>query len=157
MTIATTKQPTIRAATRADLGGIEALLLGSELPTEGIHDDLCGFLIAEVDSKIVGVVGMERHGRFGLLRSTAVDPHWRNHGVARRLIDRIIADAESQGVNALYLLTTTAERYFPSFGFATVKRDSVPPDIRETGEFRETCPDSATVMCLSLSGGAVER
>jgi len=150
MTTTTTSQPNIRAATRGDLADIEALLAASQLPTAGIHDEVCGFLVAEVGSKIVGVVGMERHGRYGLLRSTAVDPEWRSHGVAKRLVERIIADAESQGVNALYLLTTTAERYFPSFGFGTVDRDTVPKDIRDTGEFREACPASATVMCLAL-------
>ena len=145
-----TEQPTIRTATREDLGDIESLLEASQLPTAGVRDDVCGFLVAEADSKIIGVVGMEVHGRYGLLRSTAVAPEWRSHGVAKRLVDRIIAEAESRGVNALYLLTTTAERYFPSFGFAATTRDTVPEAIKETGEFREACPASATVMCLKI-------
>ena len=81
MTTTTTSQPNIRAATRGDLADIEALLAASQLPTAGIHDEVCGFLVAEVGSKIVGVVGMERHGRYGLLRSTAVDPAWRLVGL----------------------------------------------------------------------------
>jgi N-acetylglutamate synthase-like GNAT family acetyltransferase len=71
--------------------------------------------------------------------------------VARRLVEQIIADAESRGIKALYLLTTTAERYFPSFGFHTTPRDAVPDEIRATGEFRGACPASATVMCCELS------
>jgi N-acetylglutamate synthase-like GNAT family acetyltransferase len=149
--IMTDREPVIRVATRDDIPGIEALLVASDLPTAGIHDDVCGFLVAEQDARIVGVVGMERHGRYGLLRSTAVAPEYRGHGVARRLVDRIIADAEGQGVNALYLLTTTAERYFPSFGFSVTERDVVPDDIKQAGEFKEACPASATVMCLPLA------
>jgi amino-acid N-acetyltransferase len=59
----------------------------------------------------------------------------------------VISDAESRGIHALYLLTTSADRYFPSFGFRTIARDDVPADVRETAEFREACPASATVMC----------
>ena len=82
-----------------------------------------------------------------LLRSVAVRPEWRSHGVGRALVTRVISDAESRGIHALYLLTTSADRYFPSFGFRTIARDDVPADVRETAEFREACPASATVMC----------
>ena len=141
----------IRSARDADFAAIEALLTESELPTAGVRDALCSFLVAEAEGRLVGVVGMEKRGRYGLLRSTAVAPDWRGKHIARRLVERIIADAESQGVNALYLLTTTAERYFPSFGFATTSREVVPEDIQATEEFRDACPASATVMCLKLS------
>ena len=141
----------IRLAKAADLDAIESLLAQSQLPTAGIRDELCSFLVAEADARVVGVVGMERRGNYGLLRSTAVAPEWRGKQVAKRLVEQIIADAESQGVNALYLLTTTAERYFPNFGFEVTARDVVPQDITATEEFREACPASATVMCLRLS------
>ena len=140
----------IRRATRADLSDIEALLSSSGLPLDGVREELCEFLVAEAEARIVGVVGMEYCGRYGLLRSTAVDPKWRSHGVGRALVERIIAEAESRGINALYLLTTTAERYFPTFGFRTTTRESVPDEIRATGEFRGACPESATVMCRSM-------
>jgi amino-acid N-acetyltransferase len=140
----------IRPARDADLTAIEALLTESQLPTAGVKDALCGFLVAEAETRVVGVVGMEKRGRYGLLRSTAVAPEWRGRQVAKRLVEQIIADAESQGVNALYLLTTTAERYFPNFGFEVTARDVVPQDIKATEEFSEACPTSATVMCLTF-------
>jgi len=86
-----------------------------------------------------------------LLRSVAVADAWRSHGLGRALVTRVISDAEARGVHALYLLTTTAERYFPTFGFQTVAREDAPSDIRETSEFRTACPASATVMSLSLA------
>ena len=141
----------IRLAKDTDLDAIESLLTQSQLPTAGVRDELCSFLVAEADARVVGVVGMEKRGRYGLLRSTAVAPEWRGKQVAKRLVEQIIADAESQGVNALYLLTTTAERYFPNFGFEVTAREVVPQDIKATEEFREACPASATVMCLKLS------
>jgi N-acetylglutamate synthase-like GNAT family acetyltransferase len=140
----------IRRATRADLSDIEALLSKSGLPLDGVREELCEFLVAEAGSRIVGVVGMEYCGRYGLLRSTAVEPAWRSHGVGRALVERIIAEAESRGIHALYLLTTTAERYFPTFGFRTTARETVPDEIRATDEFRSACPESATVMHRSM-------
>jgi amino-acid N-acetyltransferase len=53
-------------------------------------------------------------------------------------------------VNALYLLTTTAEHYFPRFGFTEVGRDAVPQEIRDTLEFRSACPESAVAMARPL-------
>jgi amino-acid N-acetyltransferase len=140
----------IRSAQPGDLAAIEQLLTSSGLPSDGVEAGLGEFLVAEADHRVVGVVGMEYCGAYGLLRSTAVDPAWRGHQVGRALVERIVAAAESRGVKALYLLTTTAERYFPSFGFAAAARGDVPDPIRATGEFQGACPASATVMTLCL-------
>lgn len=142
---------TLRPATTADLRAIAELLKASSLPTVGVAESLSGFIVAEQGDDIVGVVGVESCGeRYGLLRSAAVADKWRGHGVGRRLVERAIADAEAKGFDALYLLTMTAERYFPSFGFAIVDRDVVPPEIKGTEQFSSTCPASATVMALRL-------
>jgi amino-acid N-acetyltransferase len=141
----------IRSATDADLAAIETLLTSSHLPIDGVNEALSGFLVAEVDRRVVGVVGMEYCGNYGLLRSTAVAPEWRGHRVAKQLVERIVAEAEGRGIRALYLLTTTAEAYFPSFGFNVTSRDIVPAEIKATREFQGACPESATVMCLPLS------
>jgi N-acetylglutamate synthase-like GNAT family acetyltransferase len=141
----------IRPAVDGDLPQIESLLTSSQLPLDGVREALRGFLVAQAGDRIVGVVGMEYCGSYGLLRSTAVDAQWRSRGVARALIERIIGEAESRGIHALYLLTTTAEQYFPMFGFRTTPRDAVPQEIRATGEFRGACPESAIVMCRSMA------
>lgn len=146
-------EATLRAATGADLPSIERLLVSSGLPTAGVAQALDGFVVAESEDekRIVGVAGLELCcDKYALLRSTAVDPAWRGTGLGRRLVTHVIAEAESRGIRALYLLTTTAERYFPSFGFVTTGREAVPDEVKETVEFREACPSSATVMALTL-------
>lgn len=140
----------IRSATSRDLPAVEKLLQDSQLPTVGVKEIIGDFLIAEAGDDVVGVVGMEYCCNYGLLRSTAVASTWRSKGVAKQLVERIIARAESRGINALYLLTTTAESYFPSFGFQKTTRDSVPAEVLATEEFRSACPSSATVMSLEL-------
>jgi amino-acid N-acetyltransferase len=149
---ATASHATLRRAEPADLPGVERLLTAAGLPLAGVADALPTFVVAEADGTLVGVAGLERCCDNALLRSVAVDPAWRSHGLGRALVERVIADADSAKVHALYLLTTTAERYFPSFGFREVARDAVPADVRETAEFRGACPASATVMVRPAAG-----
>jgi amino-acid N-acetyltransferase len=142
---------TLRPATDADLAAVEQLLVASGLPLIGVAVALPSFIVAESNGNVVGVVGLEICCEYALLRSTAVAPDWRDRGLGRRLVERIIADAESRGIHALYLLTTTAERYFPRVGFAKTTREAVPAPVQQTEEFQSACPASATVMCLSLA------
>lgn len=144
--------PTLRAATPADLSAIETLLKASALPTDGVRDALPGFMVADAGANIVGVAGLEVCCDNALLRSVAVAPEWRSKGVGRDLVNRVIANAESRGIHGLYLLTTTADRYFPSFGFSTIARADAPDDIKETGEFKYLCAASSTVMKKTLAG-----
>lgn len=137
----------LRPATADDLRAVERLLTASGLPTDGVAAALRTFTVAVSGGDVVGVAGLEVCRENALLRSVAVKPEWRSHGVGRALVSRVIADAEARGLNALYLLTTTAEHYFPSFGFEPVTRDLVPADIRGTAEFQSACPASAVVMC----------
>jgi N-acetylglutamate synthase-like GNAT family acetyltransferase len=144
---------TLRRATRSDETAVAALLTASALPLDGVHEALPCFVVAEDAGVIVGVAGIEACGTAGehaLLRSVAVAPAWRSRGLGRVLVTHAIADAEVRGVSALYLLTTTAEGYFPSFGFTVTARDAVPEDVRATREFRDACPASATAMTLAL-------
>ena len=148
-----TQEIDIDSATQRDLPAIEALLTACDLPVEGVRDLVDEFVIARNNGRVVGVAAVEPCGAYGLLRSAAVDQSMRGRGVGRALIQRLIADAEMKGYRALYLLTTTAENYFPAFGFITTSRESVPVEIQATSEFRDICPSSATVMrrqCASL-------
>jgi N-acetylglutamate synthase-like GNAT family acetyltransferase len=142
-----TDAPRLRSAVPTDLAAVEQLLTASGLPLDGVANALPTFVVAERGAELVGVAGLEVCCENALLRSVAVRPEWRSHGVGRALVNRVIADAEARGIHALYLLTTTADRYFPSFGFRNIARDEMPADVRVTAEFREACPESATVMC----------
>lgn len=139
-------EPRVRPAAPADLAAIERLLTASSLPLDGVRDALADFVVAEADDDIVGVAGLEIRCNDALLRSVAVDPDWRSHGLGRALVTRVISDAEARGIRALYLLTTTAEHYFPKFGFVCVRRDEVAPGVRSSVEFQTSCPASATAM-----------
>jgi amino-acid N-acetyltransferase len=141
----------VRSAQPDDLPAIEELLQQSGLPTAAVGAWLSHFLVADSEGEVVAVAGLESYGPSALLRSVAVNSAWRGSGLARQLIDRLLAEAQQQGVDDIYLLTTTAEHYFPRLGFACCTRDDVPGPVQESVEFREACPASAVVMRRTLS------
>ena len=136
----------IREASPADRSKVERLLAGYALPVQGVPESMAGYVVAEVAGEVVGVVGLEEWGNFGLLRSAAVASEWKGRGVGRELVARILERAASNSLDAVYLLTTTAERYFPSFGFVLTTREAVPDVVRSSVEFQGACPVSALVM-----------
>jgi amino-acid N-acetyltransferase len=140
----------LRAATAADLPAIERLLTDADLPLAGVARALPTFVVAEDSGNLVGAAGLELCGNDALLRSVVVVPAWQSRGLGRSLVSRVIAEAEARHLHALYLLTTTAEHYFPAFGFERTTRDAVPESVRATEEFQTACPASATVMRRTL-------
>jgi amino-acid N-acetyltransferase len=141
----------IRNARSEDRDEIERLLSEAQLPVDGVAGALATFVVAESEGKLVGAAGLEVCGEDALLRSVVVAPGWRSRGLGRDLVGRAIGEGQGRGIRALYLLTTTAERYFPAFGFEQITRDEVPDSVRATAEFQTACPASATVMYRSLS------
>lgn len=101
---------------------------------------------------LVGVVGLEVYDRAALLRSLAVVPSCRGQGLGHDLVRCIEAYAEEQGVEVVYLLTTTAAPFFGSRGYEVVPRDAAPASIRQTAEFTEMCPSEAVCMAKRLQG-----
>jgi amino-acid N-acetyltransferase len=136
----------LRRAASSDQEVVARLLRDLELPTDGVSAWLDHFWVAEYQGRVVGVAGMEQYGDSGLLRSVAVAQEWRGTGVGRRLVERVLEEGRTSGVRDVYLLTTTAEHYFPRLGFACVDRDCVPAALHASAEFTGACPASAVVM-----------
>ena len=158
---ATTATPTLRPATAADLPAVERLLAASNLPTDDVAalfaERAGDFVVAddpERGGELAAVAGLEVCCDDALLRSVAVRPEWRARGLGRELVRRVVCDAEARGLRAMYLLTTTAEHYFPRFGFATVPRDTLPAAIRANAQFHSACPASAVAMARPLAPGS---
>ena len=136
----------IRNATNSDFPAVEQLLLSSRLPIEGVRENFSGFVVAEEAGTIAGAIGLEKYGSAALLRSAVVAPANRGAGVGHQLVESLLQRAKEDGIVEVYLLTTTAEKYFPRFGFARTTRAAVPETVKESAEFRGACPDTAVVM-----------
>jgi amino-acid N-acetyltransferase len=79
-----------------------------------------------------------------------VDTTLRGHGVGNRLTAAALDLAGTLRVPAVYLLTTTAEGYFPRFAFSRISRGEVPRGVLQSVEFQSACPASAIVMMKAL-------
>ena len=140
----------IREAESGDFDGIELLLEANDLPSDDVRTAPARFFIAESDGEFVGAGGVEIHGSDGLLRSVVVVESARADGLGSTLCDELEERAKEAGVDKLYLLTTTAEGFFRQLGYEPIERETVPPGIRETTEFRDLCPSTATCMRKEL-------
>jgi amino-acid N-acetyltransferase len=131
---------------------IKALLAEWSLPTSDLTPELLAhFLVCREGARVVGAVGIEVAGDAALLRSLAVVPGQRRRGIGRELVRRAEAHARGLGVHALYLLTTTADRFFAVSGYRAVSHDSAPATVRGTAEFSALCPSTSVCMMKRLS------
>lgn len=144
------QQLTFRAAVAADWPAIEALLLAARLPLEGARAHLASFLVGEADGTIQAAGGFERYGSVALLRSVVLAAPLRGQGVGQQLLDALRGKAQAAGVQALYLLTTTAAGFFGRHGFQRVERHAAPAALHASQEFQGVCPASATLMLARL-------
>ena len=134
-----------------DLPAIRGLLDACQLPHEDLGAPLlANFVVLRGASGLAGVAGVEVHGRDGLLRSVAIAPEQRQHGLGQALVHACEERARSQGVQALYLLTTTAAEFFARRGYRTTGRKQAPAPIQATREFSTLCPGTAVCMVKPL-------
>jgi amino-acid N-acetyltransferase len=139
-------ETTIGPARAGDISGIQRLLVDQHLPFDGVTDHLATMLVARQGGRIVGSAALEVYRDGALLRSVAVASELQGRGLGHDLTDAAIRLAREIKMPALYLLTTTAERFFPEFGFERIERHAVPASVQESVEFRSACPSSAAVM-----------
>ena len=127
------------------------LLASCSLPNADLSEaKLEHFFACGSESAPGGVVGVELYGDVALLRSLAVRQSSREKGCGKRLVQEAEQYARRSGVKRLYLLTTTAEAFFASLGYAKVERAAVPQAIKGTTEFSTLCSSSATVMAKDV-------
>jgi amino-acid N-acetyltransferase len=136
----------IRPADASDFERIEAMLRDAHLPLDGARQAFRVGFVAEDRQTLVGAVALEMYPDSALLRSLVVDRAAQGKGLGGRLTQAAIDEARRRGVNAIYLLTTTAEHFFPRFGFVAVDRQSMPASIQGSIEFQSACPASAIAM-----------
>ena len=150
-TLAASEEVVIEAAGAQDASAIRALLAASHLPLEDLTPDHWPhFVVARRASRLIGVAGLEIVGRFALLRSVAVAPEHRRRGMASQLVAELEAFAHAHGVEAAYLLTTTAEDFFARRGYQRTNRAAAPEAMQATTEFKTICPASAVCMMKAL-------
>lgn len=141
---------TIAPARPDDVAAVLQVLERNGLPTLGLSDERPTMVVAREEDRVVGSAALEIYPDGALLRSVAVDPSMRGRGLGSRLVAGALDMARTRGVESIYLLTTTAERFFPRFGFSRITRAEVPASVQQSVEFTSACPSSAIVMRKEL-------
>jgi amino-acid N-acetyltransferase len=138
-------------AANAELPEILALLTAAGLPVADVspatHPE---FLVAREAGRVVGVVGLERFGDCGLLRSLAVRTGHQRQGLGLALTQALEGHALASGIGSLVLLTETAPDFFRKHGYRVITRAQAPLPVQASSEFRTLCPDSAVCMTKQL-------
>jgi len=136
----------IEPAHPEDTPAILQLLAENDLPLEGAAECAETALVARADGRLVGSAMLEVYPDGALLRSVAVHASVRNRRVGHRLTEAASNLAGTRALPAMYLLTTTAEKFFRRLGFDKIERTDVPAGVQGSVEFRSACPATATVM-----------
>ncbi|MFW9788925.1 MAG: arsenic resistance N-acetyltransferase ArsN2 [Candidatus Thorarchaeota archaeon] len=139
----------IEPAKDSDYASVVALLRETDLPPDHVELYMDNFLIIrrpEQSKQLVGSVGLEIYRDSALLRSLAVHSDFRGMGLGTRLVNAMIEFAKGRGIDRLFLLTDTAEKFFEKKGFVVVSRDQVPEDMKQSIEFTTLCTSSPSMM-----------
>ena len=140
----------IDAARERDLPAVRDLLTRQHLPLDGVDEHVGTMVVARDGGGVVGAAALELYADGALLRSVVVDPAVQGQRLGQRLTQAALALAQMRGARTVFLLTTTAEDYFPRFGFERIARADVPASVQTSVEFRSACPASAVVMRKQL-------
>ena len=131
---------------------VRRLLAATALPVDDLTPKhLEHFFGCGDETSTLGVGGLELFGGDALLRSLAVDETARGRGCGTALVEALEAHARDNGVRRIYLLTTTAARFFEGLGYRAVARDAAPAPVRAAPEFATLCPASAACMVKDLA------
>ena len=91
------------------------------------NPDTCFVAEDEDNKKIIGVIMAGNDGRRGYIYHTAVDPQYRNQGIATLLVENVLSALERQGINKVALVVfeknTSGNAFWERLGFT--KRDDL--------------------------------
>lgn len=143
----------IRVAAPTDWNAIVALLQSASLPVADLTPASAPlFAVCETEDEIVGAVALEpRDETSAMIRSLVVAPALRRSGIGAALTSAIESQASERGINVLYLLTDSAEKFFANRGFTRTDRALAPLSISSHPQFRSLCPASAAFMRKALN------
>ncbi len=117
---------TLRAAVESDQGYIRSLIHSAGINPTGL--DWRRFIVSEVDGTFIGCGQLKPHKDGSLeLASLAVEEKYRGLGVARALMERLMAE----GTRPLYLMCRPElQELYEKFGFRVIEMTAMPPYFR---------------------------
>jgi len=134
-----------------ELDPVADLLAAHDLPHQDIQDSPAVFYQARRAGQRVAIGGLETCPPDALLRSLLVLDEQQGQGIGSAVCKSLENRARRQGIETVYLLTTTASGFFADRGYERIDRQDAPEPIQATTEFSQLCPDSAVCMAKELA------
>lgn len=101
-------------------------LLAKELVT--LYEDVQDFRVAAIDGAVVGLGALHvLWADLGEVRTLAVHPEHRDHGIGAAVLQELIATARELGLTRLFALTFHTD-FFARHGFVEIDGTPVDPD-----------------------------
>jgi N-acetylglutamate synthase-like GNAT family acetyltransferase len=145
-----------RPADAADADAIRALLERSGLSARGLSDRLPATIVSAAADpggpRVDATSCLEVVHGHGIVRSVAVRPGARGHGLGALAVAAAAGAARSRGIRRLALFTETAPGFFARLGFRAVDRSALPSPVANSHQATEACARSATPMVVDLRG-----
>jgi amino-acid N-acetyltransferase len=127
---------TVRRARTSDVRAIadlvgqyatDRILLAKERVT--LYEDVQEFRVADVGGEVAGCGALHVMWEdLAEVRTLAVDPAWRGHGVGSRLLAALLDEARELGVRRLFCLTFEVA-FFGRHGFRAIDGTPVAPEV----------------------------
>jgi len=131
------------------IDAIKTLLQENDLPVSDLNSKIT-FFVEKLNEKIIAAGGIEDVGNDAIIRSIVVADEHKGSGFGKAITMQLLNHAKEKGKKDIYLLTTTAEKYFPKYGFKEIDRHAVPDNVKNSSQYKDVCPDTAVVMKLDF-------
>lgn len=135
----------IRPAQSEDIGGIIQLIQPLEQQgilvkrsREALELEIKHFMVIERDQQIIGCAALYPHlkEKMGELACLAIDPTYQNQALGEQLLNAIEAQAKTEGLQKLFLLTTQSQHWFIEHGFEPASLESLPQEKKSLYNFQ---------------------
>ena len=94
-----------------------------------IYENLQTFIVAEIDSNIVGCCALEViWSDLAEIKSLAIDEAYKGKGIGRELVAAAVEQAANLGVPKVFALTLEPG-FFEKSGFAMVEKETLPMKV----------------------------
>lgn len=150
----------IRQATEKDIFQIKRLLRDANVNEKGVEESVQHFFVVEEIneedvgvSQMVGAVGMEVHGQYGLLRSFVLQRANWNPRVGLQLIDILLSYAVKSKLSKVYMLAGDCNAFFEQIGFSAVEKEELPEEIQCSTHMKRSIANGTPMVysCCSVN------
>lgn len=161
--ISASPEPQLRPARPGDVQAIAGLLAGfarlglvRDRTAEDVKRDLGGFIVAELDQRVVGCIALRVHSpSLAEIASLSVAEGHHGRGLGRRLVQAAVLRAHSRGVRRLFAFTLRV-RLFEQLGFRTAPVTDFPQKLATDYGGMAMAAGQKTAVALDLEAVPVD-